>query len=75
MTKQGGPSSYATAQVFHRVTVSVMAADIHVLILGFDQAYFIAYLIAKAIGTELEMTGFVDIKPLFEAICKDVTMT
>lgn len=56
-----------------RETRSVISAEIHALILGFDQAYDIRDLLTELIGKEVEIVSYVDRKTLFYKVAKDCT--
>lgn len=54
-----------------RVVRSVLDAEIHGLVLGFDYAVVIQHLISRLLGKSIEREAFVDSKTLFKVVAKD----
>lgn len=54
-----------------RVTRSVMAAEIHALLYGFDNAIIVQNLLHDVTGTLYSIDGLVDSKTLFNVVAKD----
>lgn len=55
------------------ITGSVMAAEVHALILGFDQAYTARDLLTEITWKHLDITGHVYNKTLFDVVSKEGT--
>lgn len=56
---------------FHRVTRSVMASEVHALLLGFDNAFPIHEILSHILARDLPIEAFVDSKTVFDLIAKD----
>ena len=54
-----------------RVTRSVMAAEVHGLVYGFDSAFIEKNIIEELLGTSIPMDVYVDSKTLFNIVAKD----
>lgn len=58
-----------------RVCRSVMAAEMHGLILGFDYAYIIQDMLQEILGTKYEIEVMTDSRTLFNVVTKDAMTT
>ena len=56
-----------------RITRSVMAAEVHGLIHGFDAAYVTRHMMEEILGKEIPMDIFVDSRTLFNIVAKDAS--
>lgn len=54
-----------------RFPSSVMAAEVHVLVLGFGYAYVIRSFLNELIGQEVSLEAYYDSKTLFNVVAKD----
>lgn len=50
---------------------SVMARELHELVLGFDHAFAIFDLLAKILGRKIEIEALVDSKTVFDVVAKN----
>lgn len=53
-----------------RVTRSVMAAEIHALMYGFDRAFITKTILEEILGRTIEIDGYVDSKTLLDVVAK-----
>lgn len=53
------------------MTVSIMASEIHALVLGFDFSYIICDLVREILGNAVPLEAFVDSKSAFYIVSKD----
>lgn len=53
-----------------RVTRSVMAAELRVLVYGFDTSFVVRHTLAEALGNIVPLDAFVDSRTVFNAIAK-----
>ena len=58
-----------------RVCRSVMAAEVHALILGFDYAYLIQNMLHEILGWTMEIEGITDSKTVFNVVAKEAQTT
>lgn len=65
---------YGSSQC-HRVSRSLLAAQVLVLVPAFDHEYVIRETVKRLIGRRIEIEAFVDCRTLFSPIAKKFTMT
>jgi hypothetical protein len=53
-----------------RVTRSVMAAELHGLVLGFDNAFVVRQMVSEISGREIPIDAYIDSKTVFDTITK-----
>lgn len=53
-----------------RVTRSVLASEIHSLVLGFDVAYVVQHMLNEIIGRKLKIEAYVDSRSTFDIVAK-----
>jgi hypothetical protein len=58
------------SQKCKRITRSVMAAELHALIVGFDNAIIIRQMISYIFGREIPIDANIDSKPVFDTISR-----
>lgn len=58
-----------------RVARSILSAEIHALVLGYDQAYVVRDLVEELLGKEVSLEAYVDSRSVFEVLAKDDNTT
>jgi hypothetical protein len=53
-----------------RVTRSVMAAELHGLVLGFDHAYVVQTIVSGIMGRDIALDAYIDSKTVFDTVTK-----
>lgn len=61
---------YASAR-FNRVTRSVLAAEGHALVVGFDSSFIILEMLQEITGRTIDLEAFGDSKTLFDFVAKN----
>lgn len=71
-----------TANIIHygssqckRVTRSILAAEIHALVLAYDHAYVIRHTLIEILGRNVKLEAYVDSRSVFDVIAKDGNTT
>lgn len=63
------------SRMFNRVNISVMTSEFIALLLGFDCAFMICYLLEDILFINIGVDEFVDSKTILDFIAKDVNTT
>ncbi len=58
---------------YKRVTRSVLAAEVHALVYGFDNAFVARDILKEILGRDIPIDGIVDSRTLFNEIAKNST--
>lgn len=53
-----------------RVTRSVMAAELHALVYGFDQAFVVRAVLEELLGQSIQIDGYIDSRTVFNVVAK-----
>lgn len=72
--RKGNVVHYGSSRC-HRVTRSVMAAEVHALVLAFDFGYIIRDATEQLLDRRIEMEAFVDSRTLFNVVAKNGSTT